>query len=104
LPQTLLHIINRIADYHFFQLCNYDRDEIKSKVTAHIGADSAKLKLVNELLQYVYEKAEDSIGSMIYVQAPSNIADYRSAFRTVFIAMGQEAHYAKMSGEGMHNP
>lgn len=100
LPQTLLHIINRIADYHFFQLCNYDREELKKKVTAHVGADSAKLKLVNELLQYVYEKAEDSIGSMIYYQAPSSIEDYRSAFRTVFVAMGQEAHYAKMSGEG----
>jgi hypothetical protein len=40
------------------------------------------------------------MGEMIYFPAPSSVADYKGAFRDVFTALGQEAHYAKMSGEG----
>ena len=75
---------------------------MKKRVTAHISGNTAKLKLVNEMMLQVYENdnAEDSIGSMIYYPATSSIDDYKGAFRAVFEAMGQGAHYAKMSGEG----
>jgi wobble nucleotide-excising tRNase len=102
LPTTLLHIINRIADYHFFQLCSYNREDLKSRITAYTGNNASKLQLINELLIHVYENdsTEDSVGSMIYYPATNTTNDYKDAFRTVFEAMGQGAHYSKMSGEG----
>jgi hypothetical protein len=97
-----LHIINRIADYHFLQLCNYSREDLKNRVALHLGSNTNKLKLANEILLHVYENdaTDDSIGSMIYYPATSSIEDHKDAFRAVFDAMGQGAHYAKMSGEG----
>jgi hypothetical protein len=60
------------------------------------------MKLADEMLRSVYEApiVSDDVDTMIYFPAPNNNGDYKEAFRAVFKAMGQEAHYAKMSGEG----
>jgi wobble nucleotide-excising tRNase len=102
LPTTLLHIINRIVDYHFILLCSYDRADLKKRVSDHLAGDTGTQKLVDEMLRNVYEPPaiNESIDDMIYFPAPNNNDDYKEAFRTVFKAIGQESHYAKMSGEG----
>lgn len=101
-PSTLLHIINRIVDYHFLKLCSYAREKIRTQVTAHVGSNTSKLNLITEMLHHVYEKisSDDTVGAEIYYPATSTLDDYKDALRTVFEAMGQQAHYAKMSGEG----
>jgi len=101
-PSTLLHIINRIVDYQFLQLCSYDREELRSRIRTHIGSDTIKLNLIDEMLHHIYEKTTpaDSVGTEIYYPAVNDAADYRAALRTVYVAMGQDAHYAKMSSEG----
>ena len=102
LPTTLLHIIGRIVDYHFILLCSYEREDLKKRVSDHLIGDTSKIKLVDEMLRSVYEPSadNDNVDNMIYYPAPRNNSDYKEAFRAVFKAMGQEAHYAKMSGEG----
>jgi wobble nucleotide-excising tRNase len=103
LPTTLLHIISRIVDYHFILLCSYDREDLKKRVTDHLVGDTGKQKLVDEMLRNVYEPptVSESVDDMIYFPAPNSNGDYKEAFRAVFKAIGQEAHYAKMSGEGV---
>jgi wobble nucleotide-excising tRNase len=102
LPTTLLHIISRIVDYHFILLCNYEREDLKKRVSDFLAGDTGKQKLVDEMLRNVYEPptVNEGVDDMIYYPAPSNNGDYKEAFRAVFNAIGQEAHYAKMSGEG----
>ena len=102
LPTTLLHIIGRIVDYHFILLCSYEHADLKKQVSEYLVGDTSKIKLVDEMLRSVYESpvADDSVDHMIYYPASNNNSDYKEAFRALFKAMGQEAHYAKMSGEG----
>lgn len=102
LPTTLLHIIGRIVDYHFILLCSYEHADLKKQVSEYLVGDTSKIKLVDEMLRSVYESpaADDSVDHMIYYPASNDNNDYKEAFRALFKAMGQEAHYAKMSGEG----
>lgn len=102
LSTTLLHIIDRIVDYHFILLCSYERAYLKNRVSEFLVEDTSKIKLVDEMLRSTYESPieNDSIDNMIYYPASNNSSDYKEAFRALFKAMGQEAHYAKMSGEG----
>ena len=102
LPSTLLHLIHRIVETHFILICSYARDDLREQALAFVGSDVNKQKLVREVLLNIHDSAaiDDSMGEMIYFPAPSSVGDYRDAFRAVFKSMGQEAHYAKMSGEG----
>jgi len=102
LPTTLLHIISRIVDTYFILLCSYEREDIKKRVSDYFKGNTSKMKLVDDMLQSVYDAhvVGDSVDDMIYFPAPDNNNDYKDAFRDVFKAMGQEAHYSKMSGEG----
>ena len=103
LPSTLLHLIHRIVETHFVLICSYSREALRKKVLEYVGGDTNKQKLVREVLLNIHDSAavDDSMGEMIYFPAPSSVDDYKEAFRNVFLAMGQESHYAKMSGEGM---
>jgi hypothetical protein len=78
------------------------RPKLKKRVSDYLAGDTGKQKLVDEMLRNVYEPptVSESVDDMIYYPAPSNNGDYKEAFRAVFKAIGQEAHYAKMSGEG----
>lgn len=101
LPTTLLHIINRIAEYHFFQLCSYKREDISTRVKDYVGDEPAKLAIINDILLLVCESVptDHAVDSLMYCPSTKDIEDYKDAFRTIFKAMGQESHYIKMSGE-----
>ena len=100
LPTTLLSIISRIVKYHFIQLCSYGIDELRSKVLEHIGDDNSKKRIASEMLKYFYEPAIiQDMGDGIYYTADKNNDSYKDIFKIVFEAMGQGAHYQKMSGE-----
>ena len=102
LPSSLLHLIHRIVETHFVLICSYAREDLRKQALQFVGSDLSKQKLVREVLLNIYDSTaiDDSLGEMIYFPAPSSVADYKGAFRDVFKAMGQEPHYAKMSGEG----
>ena len=103
LPSTLLHLIHRIVETHFILICSYGRDDLRREALKFVGSDVSKQQLVREVLLNIHDSAaiDDSMGEMVYFPAPSSVADYKDAFRSVFKAMGQEPHYAKMSGEGI---
>lgn len=98
---TLLHAIHRIIETHFVLLCSYERDYLQNQVLNAVGGDVRMQKLVKDILQNIHDNAivEDSVGEMVYFPASKTIDDYKEAFKIVFKTMGQEQHYAKMSGE-----
>ena len=102
LPSTLLHLIHRIVETHFVLICSYAREDLRKQALEFVGSDISKQKLIQEILLNIHDSIaiDDSMGEMIYFPAPSSVSDYKDAFRDVFKAMGQEPHYAKMSGEG----
>ena len=75
---------------------------MREQVFNAVGSDTRMERLVVDILQNIHDSVvfEDSIGEMIYFPAPKTKTDYKEAFRFVFKVMGQEQHYAKMSGEG----
>ena len=99
---TLLNVIHRIIETHFILLCSFERDYLRDAVLEEAIGDPRMERLVKEVLQNIHDSTvlEDSIGEMVYFPAPNSVADYKEAFRLVFTVMGQEQHYAKMSGEG----
>lgn len=103
LPSTLLHLIHRIVETHFVLICSYARDDLRKQALDFVGSDTSKQRLVQEVLLNIHDSAAiyDSMGEMVYYPAPRSAEDYKDAFRDIFKAMGQEPHYAKMSGEGI---
>jgi hypothetical protein len=103
LPSTLLHLIHRIVETHFVLICSYTREGLREQALKFVSSDVNKQRLVQEILLNIHDSTAmyDSMGEMIYFPAPRSVDDYKGAFRVVFKAMGQEAHYAKMSGEGV---
>lgn len=104
LPTTLLHIIHRIIDFHFILLCSYEREELRKRIVEYVGNDMGKMKLINAMLLNIHDSTivGDSVDEMVYFPAPDSSTDYKAAFGTIFKALGQEAHFAKMSGEGAY--
>ncbi|GHU54929.1 hypothetical protein FACS1894132_10290 [Clostridia bacterium] len=98
LPTTLLSVIRRIIEYHFLQLCSYGIDHLRITVKKFIGDSEREQKLADEMLRYIYDDLHD-LGDGIYFTPDSETTDYKMVFGKIFDAMGQEAHYKKMSAE-----
>jgi wobble nucleotide-excising tRNase len=61
--------------------------------------DDTKWRLANAMLSYINTNSSDFVDGLNYVDGCVETEVYRSVFKLIFDALGQEQHYKMMMGE-----
>lgn len=105
-----MNVVRRILEYYFLQLCGYDGVNIRKQVledhrnkfivdVENVQPDMTKYHLAAAMLSYINTYSLGISDGLNYIDDCSDITLYRTVFKLIFEALGQDQHYKMMMGD-----